>query len=1234
MDGTSPIVEILCNKEILVPALLDTGCDCFAAISDKFARKLRSPRFPIKPRGLGEAASQSLHAISELTYVDADIDGFRQRIFCYVVPGLRQELILGDPWMKRNDVVVFSKKSYITIGAARGLRVPTERQGRRDQRRRGLRIRQTSASVFLAQVRAARRRGTPTQVPQVFKLTLEEIDRALTVKPQEPPAPPLPPEVQEFAHLFDKAVSDQLPPHRPGVDHHIELEKDLQGQDRPAPWGPLYGMSRGELLVLRKTLTELLDKSYIRASNSPAGAPVLFVRKADGSLRFCCDYRGLNAVTKRDRYPLPLITETLRNLSGARWFTKLDVRAAFHKIRIQEGDEWKTAFRTRFGSFEWLVTPFGLSGAPATFQRYVNQVLREFLDIFCTAYIDDVLVYTDGSRKDHMDKVRSVLQRLSEAGLGLDPKKCEFAVTTTKYLGFIIDAGQSVRMDPEKVRAIREWEAPTNVRGVRSFLGFANFYRQFIAQYSELTGVLTKLTRKGAPFRWGPEETRAFEALKEAFISEPALAQWDPSRETLVETDCSGWALGGCLSQVGEDGILRAVGYHSRRLSPAECNYDIHDKELLAVVSSIGAWDSELRSLESSFTILTDHKNLEYFRSTRRLTERQVRWSETLARHHFTLRYRPGSLSLRPDALSRREQDVPQEADPRYTGRDRQLIPDTWIDAAAETTPAEPGTTQLRPLETSNTPVLPKGSDIFREEDLQQLWEAALQNDPSYQEIFLAVLRGDRSFPPHLSLRISISECRIDVFNRLQFRDRTFLPDWEPLQTAVIQRIHDSYATGHPGRDVTQALVARQYFWPDFSRMVRRFCRNCDVCGFKGVWRDRRRGFLKPLPIPDRLRQELSIDFMTNLPQKAAGAPGFLMVITDRLGKDVVLEAMTTMEAEACAERFTSCWWRYHGFPRAITSDRGSNWVGAFWRRLCELVRIDQRLSTAYHPETDGATERANQEVLAYLRAFVAYSQDDWPELLPGAMFAINNRDSSAIGMSPFFLSHGYHADVIQEPERSVAPEASPKARAERLIRRLKEATEFAQAAMASAQDRQETQANRTRQQSERFKEGDEVWLSLRNIPSDRSSRKLDWLHAKYRVLEVIGSHNVRLNVPGGVHPVFHVDLLRRAADDPLPSQVRHEPQPPAALTDPERPEEDEWEVREISDTRRKARGRELVPEVLVYWTGYQAPTWEPLSNLEGTAAWDKFLQRHPGQSDPRSWREVRRRRGPRGPAL
>ena len=373
-----------------------------------------------------------------------------------------------------------------------------------------------------------------------------------------------------------------------------------------------------------------------------------------------------------------MIKETLNALGRARWLTKLDVSSAFHRIRIAKGEEWKTAFRTRYGRYEWKVCPFGLANAPAAFQRYINWALREYLDDFCSAYVDDILVFTSGSLQDHRDKVKKVLSRLDEHGLPLDIKKCEFETKATKYLGYVIEVGKGIRMDPDKTKAIREWATPQTEKGVRSFLGFCNYYRLFIRDYATTAMPLTELTKKGVSFQWTDRENKAFEMLKAKFEQDQVLANYNPDRETRLEPDASGWAAGGVLSQREDVTGWRPVAFFSAKHNPAECNYDIHDKELLAIVKCMKEWHSELRGLAKPFEILTDHKNLEPFTVKKILTERQVRWSEFLSQFNFRLSHRPGKDAIVPDALSRREQDLPKDQnDSRLVERQRTLLPGT-----------------------------------------------------------------------------------------------------------------------------------------------------------------------------------------------------------------------------------------------------------------------------------------------------------------------------------------------------------------------------------------------------------------------------------------------------------------------------------------------------------------------------------------------------------------------------
>ncbi|CEJ61941.1 hypothetical protein PMG11_03668 [Penicillium brasilianum] len=1037
---------------------------------------------------------------------------------------------------------------------------------------------------------------------RIGRVSLDDIERALRPKKHIDPKDKLPKHYWRWIAAFSQQLADQLPPHRPGVDHKIPLKRDRNGVEEPPPYGPLYGMNKEELLYLRKTLTDLLGKNFIRVSQSPAAAPILLVRKPGGGVRFCVDYRGLNERTVKDRYPLPLIRETLRNMGHARWFTKLDIIAAFHKIRIHPGEEWKTAFRTRYGLYEWNVTPFGLTGAPATFQRYINQTLREYLDDFVSAYVDDIIIYSNGTLADHRRKVGDVLQKLIDAGLQCDIAKSEFEQKSVKYLGFIVEAGKGIHVDPKKVEAIRAWERPKSIRDVRSFIGFANFYRPFIPRFADLSAPLTRLMKKDAIFEWDDNCQQAFVELKELFINAPILAHFEEDRQTVVETDASGWATGAVLSQYGPDRQLRPCAYLSQKLSPAESNYEIHDKELLAIIRALREWRPELKMVPR-FTIVTDHKNLRYFGKAQHLNERQMRWADLLTEFDFDLRYRPGKLAVRPDALSRRSQDMPQSiTDERLSNRFRVLLKKVKIKI---------GRLDPQPADHQSNEAIDFERDIplFEEEELQAEWKRARASDSIYQRISHALLTGERRIAAETDIKTSLSECHLDDRGVLHFRQRIWIPDNEVLRTGIIQKIHDSHVTAHPGRDATYSILSRRFFWPGAAKDVRRFLRNCTICGRSSVWRDTKHGLLKPLPIPQRIWAEISVDFITGLPPSRPTGATNCMVITDRLTKGVILIGMKNTTAEDVAEVFFTHFYMHHGVPLAIVSDRGPQFVSSFWERVCERLSIQRRLSTAFHPQTDGATERANQEIERILRLFTTYSQDNWKDLLPIVAVAINNRDAASTGISPFFFTHGYHVDPIGIDEAGQLEGAltPPRKAGETFVNRLREATDWAQAAIASAQALQEEQANRRRQAAPVYKKDDWVWLNLRNIRTRRPSKKLDWLHARYRVVDVPSPFTVRLNVPTGIHPVFHIELVRPAATDPFPSQLVDDSQPPPLLVDGE----EEYEVEQILAIRRRKIGRGYRDEALVKWRGWAEQTWETLDSVRDCSALDTFEEQH-----------------------
>src|SRR5467141_3766229 len=461
------------------------------------------------------------------------------------------------------------------------------------------------------------------------------------------------PEVyQDFFDVFSQEEANKMPPHRK-FDHKIHLKTD-----QTPLHSHIYPLSGTELGLLHEFLNDMLGKGFIRSSQSPAGAPVLFAKKKDGTLRLCVDFRNLNKLTWKDRYPIPLVTNLLDQLGSAKVYTKLDVRTGYYNVRVAAGHEWKTAFRTRYGSFEFLVMSMGLTNAPATFQAFMNHIFRDMTDIFVVIYLNDILIFSN-SLEDHWVHVRRVLERLREYDLHSKPEKCLFHTQRIEFLGFMVTP-TGISMDTAKTDAVSVWPTPTSLKAVQAFLGFSNFYRRFIVGFSDIVIPLIRLTCKDTPFSWGPDHTKAFGALKHAFTTAPILAHFNPDNPIVVETDASDYAIAAIISQISpDDGDIHPIMFYSHSMQLAELNYEIYDKELLAAFEAFRQWRNYLEGSAHVVLVLSDHKNLKYLATTKQLTCCQVHWSEYLSGFNYLIRYRAGWLGTKPDALTRREDVYP-----------------------------------------------------------------------------------------------------------------------------------------------------------------------------------------------------------------------------------------------------------------------------------------------------------------------------------------------------------------------------------------------------------------------------------------------------------------------------------------------------------------------------------------------------------------------------------------------
>ncbi|QRW20584.1 Retrotransposable element Tf2 protein [Rhizoctonia solani] len=417
----------------------------------------------------------------------------------------------------------------------------------------------------------------------------------------------VPSKYHQYAKVFGEEEFNKLPPHR-HYDIGIELTKE-------GPLNlPLYSMTDAESITLKDWLRDELKAGKIRPSKSSISSPVMFVPKKDGSRQLVVDYRRLNNRTKKNVYPLPHPNDLMAQLCGAKVFTKLDLQWGYNNVRVKEGDKWKTAFRTKYGLYESLVMTFGLTNAPAAFQHFMNKLFKDLLDVCVIIYLDDILIYLKDDAT-HTQHVHEVLQRLLDNQLFCKASKCTFHVTSVEYLGIIVlDKGFS--LDKLKIQAVQEWPVPTKVKEVQSFLGFANFLCQFVANFSHMARPLHNLVKKDTPWNWGNKEQEAFQGLKDAITNAPVLCHANPTKPYFLETDASGAALGSILSQRQEDGQLHPLGFLSESFKGAEQNYNTHDKELLAIIRSFEYWRIFLEGTLHPITVFTDHRNLEYWKES------------------------------------------------------------------------------------------------------------------------------------------------------------------------------------------------------------------------------------------------------------------------------------------------------------------------------------------------------------------------------------------------------------------------------------------------------------------------------------------------------------------------------------------------------------------------------------------------------------------------------------------
>lgn len=762
----------------------------------------------------------------------------------------------------------------------------------------------------------------------------------------------------------------------------------------------------------------------------------------------------------------------------------------------------------------------------------MNDTLADFIRSgHILVYLDDILIFTKDLQL-HRQITRAVLQRLAEKDLYAKPKKSFFEQRSIEYLGMIISAGH-VSMDTHKVAGVMNWLSPIKVKQVQSFLGFANFYRRFIQGFSTIVQPLTLLTKKDVKWVWESEQETAFNHLKRAFTTAPILRIPDEDAPFRLETDASNFATGAVLSQLDpNDQLWHPCAFYSKSFNAAERNYEIYDKEMLAIIRALMEYRQYLEGHPVPVQIWSDHLNLTYYKSAQKLTRRQARWALVLTRFRFELHHKPGKSMMTADPLSRRSDHEEGVID---DNKDQILLKPSYFAVAA--------------IDSSHDAPI-NDDNILRDVKLALLQDEVTKN---YRNLLEA---GPREF------KKSLEDWNFEN-GLLMFRGKIYIPKSEDdhLQLQVLQMLHDHPTAGHPGRWKTYELVSRNYWWPSMTTFVKNYVSGCDTCQRMKNCPQQPYGPLLPNPVPGGPWEIITVDLITQLPESRGYTA--IMVVVDRFSKRAHFFPITNeFSAKDLATLLYERVWTIHGLPKQIISDRGVQFAANLFQEWCKLLGIESSMSTAYHPQTDGQTERVNQTLEQYLRCYVDYQSDDWSDLLSAAEFAYNNFPSESTKETPFFLEYGRHP--IAGPTLAKTIE---KIDLNDIMWARNQAQEKAKASLLLAAERMKWYYDKGVQQVP-FKIGDSVLIDTRDYQT--SNRKLTPRYeGPFTITDKLSAVTFKVKWPANrtrTHPVFHTSKLIPYTN-PIIKGQRKPPPPPDIIND-----EPEYEVEQIISSCRRNR--------------------------------------------------------------
>ncbi|BHF69809.1 hypothetical protein SprV_0301285600 [Sparganum proliferum] len=904
---------------------------------------------------------------------------------------------------------------------------------------------------------------------------------------------------------------------RTGLVQHEINTGTAAPQRQPARRIPIHYQTE-----LNGIISDLLAQGIIEPSKSPWAAPVTLVKKKDGHLRLCIDYRQLNKVTVRDSFPIPRIDDTIDALAGASWFASLDLSHSYWQIEVRPEHRHKTAFILPTGLYQFNTLPMGLANATATCQRLMQFVLRTLLPQSCLVYLDDIIIH--GRSVSHLlQNLSLVLQKLQAAGLTINPKKCHFLQRQVTYLGHVVDE-TGITPDPEKIRQVLDWATPQSQTDVRSFLGLASYYRRFIYGFANIALPLHRLTEKGRSFVWTAECTQAFLTLKNALTSAPILALPDGDVQSppfILDTDASGFAIGAVLSQIGTDGHEHIIAYASQCLDKVQRHYSTTRREMLALATFVKKFRHLL--LAKHFIVRTDHQALKWLRNFKDAEGQVARWRELLEEFDFQVQYRPGKRHNNADTLSRpplSPTKVPNDALPVAAIHMSQAAQEQWAQMQA----SDPNVSIIydRQLHGSPKPSAREMESLSWEAHcLWSMWP------------FLRLVDNILFFQHHPSLP-----------------KRLVVP--RNLRAQVIRATHEELA--HCGQAKTLTAVRQRYWWPDQRRDVVSVCQTCQTCAQIKDPVVRPRAPLEPMSagFPNH---RIGLDIIGPLFQTKKGNR-FILVIVDYFTKWCEAIPLPNSESLTVAAALVDHWITRYGSPYIIHTDQGTAFENYLFRALCHILGIVKTRSSPFHPAGNGQTERTNKTLVSFLRSMVDQSRaDSWDDLLPRCLLAYRATIHSSTSFSPHMMLFGRD---LRLPSDVTIPHGTPEMAQphrylEQLIDSLQTIHTTARTKLQAAHSHQKDYYDHLAHGTQ-YEPGDRVWLHNDHAPAGFGSKFHRQWSGPYIVLRPLSNSVCRIRLesdPFGRIIQVHFNRLKPCLSEYQPSQhpVPSTSHPTASLT-------------------------------------------------------------------------------------